>query len=99
LAIKYQAPVLGRYNPTFETIWRVNKAVQVVLAFIVSVPLVQLDPLHPAKVEPAAGVAVKVTDVPLLYVPEQVLPQLIPPGLLVTVPLPVPDFATERVKV
>ena len=72
---------------------------QLVFAFIATVPLVQPDPLQPAKVDPAAGVAVKVTAVPLLYVPEQVLPQLMPAGLLVTVPLPVPAFVIERVKV
>ena len=66
-------------------------AVQVLLAFIVTEPVVQPVPLQPAKVEPVAGVAVKVTEVPLLYDAEQLLPQLlIPAGLLVTVPLPVP---------
>jgi hypothetical protein len=53
-------------------------------------------PLQPAKVEPAAGVAVNVTAVPLAYEAEQVAPQLIPAGLLVTVPLPVPLFVTVR---
>jgi hypothetical protein len=47
-------------------------------------------PLQPANVEPLAGVAVKVTIVPLLYDAEHALPQFIPEGLLVTVPLPVP---------
>ena len=60
------------------------------LAFIVTAPVVQPVPLQPAKVEPAAGVAVKLTIVPLLYDAEQLLPQLMPVGLLVTVPLPVP---------
>ena len=44
-------------------------AVQVLLAFIVTIvtePVVQPVPLQPAKVEPVAGVAVKVTEVPLL---------------------------------
>jgi hypothetical protein len=44
-------------------------------------------------------VAVKVTAAPLLKVAEQVLPQLMPAGLLVMVPLPVPAFATVRLKV
>ena len=69
------------------------------MAFIVTAPLVQAEPLQPAKVEPVAGVALKVTRVPLLYNAEQVLPQLIPAGVLVTVPLPVPALVTERVKV
>jgi hypothetical protein len=49
-------------------------AVQVALAFMVTVPVVQPEPDQPAKVEPAAGVAVKVTDVPLLKAAEHVLP-------------------------
>lgn len=39
---------------------------QVVLPFRVTVPAVQPVPLQPAKVEPAARVAVKVIVVPLL---------------------------------
>ena len=56
-------------------------------------------PVQPAKVEPVAALAVKVTVVPLLKVPEQVLPQLMPAGELVTVPLPVPALTIERPKV
>jgi hypothetical protein len=47
-------------------------------------------PDHPANVDPEAAVAVSVTDVPLLKFAVQVAPQLIPEGLLVTVPEPVP---------
>ncbi len=54
-------------------------------------------PLHPAKVEPAAGVAVKVIAVPGVTDCEQVAPQLMPAGLLVTVPEPVPLFVTDTV--
>src|SRR5439155_18310083 len=56
-------------------------------------------PLQPVKVEPAAGVAVSVTTVPLAKLAEQVAAQLIPAGELVTVPLPVPAGVTVRVKV
>ena len=56
-------------------------------------------PLQPAKVEPHAAVAVRVTAVPLARVAEQVDVQLMPPVLEVTVPLPVPFFATARAKV
>ena len=52
----------------------------------VHVPVPVHAPLQPANVEPDAGVALKVTTVPLLKEAEQVLPQLIPAGLLVTVP-------------
>src|SRR5437016_2584324 len=59
----------------------------------------QPPPLQPVKVEPAAGVAVSVTAVPLVKLAEQVAPQVIPAGALVTVPLPVPAGVTVRVKV
>ena len=56
-------------------------------------------PAQPMKVEPAAAVAVRVTAVPLVKLAEQVAPQLIPTGELVTVPLPVPAGVTVRAKV
>ena len=62
---------------------------------MVTVPVEQPAPLQPTNVEPVAAVAVRVTIVPLLKLAEQVLPQLIPLGELLTVPLPVPDFATD----
>src|SRR5438094_8434832 len=55
-------------------------------------------PLQPLKVEPAAGLAVNVTAVPLVKLAEQVTPQLIPTGALVTVPLPVPALLTVSAK-
>jgi len=60
---------------------------------------VQPPPLQPVKVEPAAGVAVSVTAVPLANVAEQVVPQAIPAGALVTVPVPAPLGLTVNVKV
>ena len=54
-------------------------------------------PLHPAKVEPPAAAAVSVTLVPLLYDAAHVLPQLIPAGEEVTVPVPVPALVTVSV--
>ncbi len=62
-------------------------------------PLEQPVPDQPAKIEPGAGVAVSVTAVPLLRVAEQEPPQLIPAGLLLTVPLPVPALATVSANV
>src|SRR5207245_4124328 len=59
----------------------------------------QPPPLQPLKVEPAAGVAVSVTAVPLAKLAAHVAPQVIPAGELVTVPLPVPAGVTVRVKV
>jgi hypothetical protein len=58
----------------------------------------QPPPLQPAKAEPAAGVAVSVTAVPLVKPCEQVAPQARPAGALLTVPVPVPDFVTPSVK-
>ncbi len=79
-------------------VWSVKVAVTVVAAETVTthdpVP-VQPPPLQPLKIEPAAGVAVSVTAVPLVKLTEQVAPQVMPDGLLVTVPVPVP--ALERV--
>src|SRR5262245_44975835 len=59
----------------------------------------QPPPLQPVKVEPAAGAAVSVTAVPLVYGAAQVAPQLMPAGLEVTVPLPAPALVTARVMV
>jgi hypothetical protein len=55
----------------------------------------QPPPLQPVKVEPFFGVAVRVTTVPLAYASEQSGPQLMPDGVLVTVPGP--DSAAVRV--
>src|SRR5829696_252713 len=59
----------------------------------------QPSPSQPANVDPDAGVAVSVTDVPLVKLAEQLDPQLMPAGLLVTVPLPPPDLTTVRVRI
>ena len=55
--------------------------------------------LQPAKVLPAAGVAVRVTLVPLGKFPLQVVPQLMPAGLLVIAPVPEPELVTVSVLV
>jgi hypothetical protein len=54
-------------------------------------------PPHPLKVEPVMGVAVNVTVAPVAYTSEQSLPQAIPAGLEVTVPLPFPWRVTVSV--
>jgi hypothetical protein len=51
-------------------------------------------PDQPANVEPEAAVAVSVTAVPLAKLALHVGAQLIPEGLLVTVPVPVPALWT-----
>ena len=56
-------------------------------------------PDQPAKVEPDVGVAVRVTEVPLVNDAEQVEPHEMPDGFDEMVPAPVPDRLTERAKV
>src|SRR5262245_26963318 len=53
-------------------------------------PVPEHAPLQPAKVEPPAGVAVRLTTVPELKASVQSTPQAMPGGLDVTVPPPVP---------
>jgi hypothetical protein len=61
----------------------------------VQVRLVPLQlPVHPAKVEFAPTVAVRVTWVPLVKLALQAVPQLIPEGVLAMVPVPVPPRLT-----
>ena len=68
----------------------VNVAVQLFAAFMVTEPSAQsLSPLQLEKVYPDAGVALRVTTVALEKLLVQVEPQLIPDGLLVTVPVPI----------
>jgi hypothetical protein len=58
------------------------------------VPVPEQAPDQPAKTEPAAGVAVRVIRVLVLKLAEQVAPQLIPAGELLTDPDPVPARVT-----
>src|SRR5215470_8726910 len=85
-----------------EKLCNVNVAVTEAAAFMVTVQVpvpVQPPPLQPENVEPAAGVAVNVTAVPVVKDVEHVVPQEIPVGALVTVPLPAPALETVRVEV
>src|SRR3989442_13289162 len=101
LLVTVPAPV-----PALETVsvkvCRVKVAATVVAAESVTVQAPvpeQPPPLQPLKVEPAAGAAVSVTAVPLAKLAAQVAPQVIPAGLLVTAPVPVPPFETVSAKV
>jgi hypothetical protein len=67
-----------------------------VFAFIVTLqaPVPLHPPAHPPNVEVAAGVSVSVTTVSAGNVSWHVVPQLMPAGLLVMVPAPVPELCT-----
>ena len=77
-----------------------NAAVTAVSAFITTtrVPVPEYPPPdHPVKSEFESALALSVIFLPGLTFSVQLVPQLIPAGLLVTVPLPVPDFVTVSV--
>src|SRR2546425_926624 len=96
------APAVGVMMEAAGGVMSVNVAVTAVAALRVTVQAPgpeQPPPLQPLKVEPAAGAAVSVTAVPLAKLAAQVAPQVMPAGLLVTVPAPVPALETVSVKV
>src|SRR5213594_2466079 len=96
------APAVGVMMEAAGGVMSVNVAVTVVAALRVTVQAPgpeQPPPLQPLKVEPAAGAAVSVTAVPLAKLAAQVAPQVMPAGLLVTVPAPAPALETVSVKV
>src|SRR5258708_833223 len=78
---------------------RVKDAPTLVAAFIVTmhVPVPLHAPVQPENVEPEAAVGVSVTDMPCAKFALHIAPQLIPAGLLITEPLPVPESATMSV--
>ncbi len=81
------------------TFW-VKLAVTDLAALIVTtqVPVPeQPSPLQPVNVESGSFVADNVTPVLLLKKAEQAEPQVIPAGVLVTIPLPVPLLETDNV--
>src|SRR2546425_681738 len=57
----------------------------------------QLPPLQPANTEPPSGITVSVTTVPLTKLAEQLEPQLMPAGVLVTVPMPALETVSVKV--
>ena len=71
-----------------------DRAALIVITHAVLVPVQA--PRHSRKAPPAPALAVRVTDVPLVKLAAQVAPQVIPVGLLLTVPLLLPPV--ERVR-
>lgn len=61
-------------------------------------PVPEQAPLHPPNVEPELAEAVSVTVAPAAKLAAHVLPQFIPEGLLVTIPLPLPIRSTFNTK-
>src|SRR5574337_493850 len=78
-----------------------NVAVTDLAIFIVRVQVRAVPAQSPPqlKVEPPVGAAVRVTPAPLVNVAKQTPGQLIPAGLLVTVPVPLPATVTVTEKV
>ena len=85
-------------------VWNTGSSVNVALAvcaalMVTAHVLAPLQaPLQPVKLEPAAGVAVSVTTVSSKKLAAHVAPQLMPAGLLVIAPLPVPARLTDNVR-
>ncbi len=76
----------------------VNAASTLAAAFRVTLqlPVPEHAPVQPVNVEPEVAVAVSVTLVPWLKLALQVAPQLMPAGVVATVPVPVPLRVTVR---
>src|SRR5262249_24384103 len=89
--LKSRSTVAGGGPATGKTTAAVRT--HVILTVHVPVPL-HPSPLQPVKRDPLALLAIRVTLVPASKAALQVLPQLIPAGLEVTMPLPVPAFVT-----
>jgi hypothetical protein len=98
LLVTVPVPVPASFTVNANDVVVLNVAVTDSAAIIeiehVPVPLQAAFPLHPANVEPVPAVAVKVTTELSAKLAEQAVPQLMPAGLLVTVPVPVPAFVT-----
>jgi hypothetical protein len=77
---------------------KVNVAVQARATDIVTLPSLQsASPLQPENTEPGAGVAVRVTMDAAAKSAEHVTPQVMPAGVVVTEPAPVPAFVIVNV--
>ena len=88
-------PVPARLTESVNRGTKVAVTEVAVLTVTVHVPVpAQEAPLHPVNTDPDVAAAVSVTLVPLMKLAEQVAPQLIPLGELVTVPEPAPALVT-----
>ena len=77
---------------------RVNPAWTSLASFIETVhaPVPEQAPDHPLNIEFASAVALRLTEIPSMKACEHEVPQLMPAGELVAVPLPDPVLLTLR---
>jgi len=85
-------------KPPLLAVEKVALTARTELIVTVQAPVPVQAPFQPVNVDPVAGVAVKATVVPLPNDARHVVPQEMPAGVLLTVPLPVPDFVTVSAK-
>src|SRR2546422_863502 len=96
VSVPVPVPVLETVNVRFCNVnIAVTEPAWLIVTWHVPVPA-QPSPLHPVKSLPVAGVAVSVTTAAAGKGAEQVDPQSIPAGELVTVPEPLPVLDTVR---
>ena len=101
LLVTVPEPFPPRVTLSTGTLWTGLK-VAVTCWLALSVTVQALVPLHPPPVHPmndefAPAVAASVTDVPGAKLALQVCPQLMPEGLLATLPVPVPLRVTVNI--
>jgi hypothetical protein len=96
VTVPVPVPAFVTVSASMATLAGLNVAVTEALAVkvIAHEPVPEHAPDQPAKVDPALGVAVSVTATPLGKLVLHVCPQLMPPGVLVTVPAPLPEACT-----
>src|SRR5579872_2645140 len=102
LLLTVPVPVPANVTESAKVVTEVLKVAVTALAAVMvtlQVPVPEQAPLQPAKVDPAAAVAVRVTGVPLAKLALQVLGQVMPAGLLLTDPEPVPASVTVNANV
>jgi len=98
VTVPFPPPDLSTFSVTWSgAMSKTGNAVKSLSSVMVQGPVPpHLGPFQPVSVEPGAGVAVKVTTVPIGKAATHVVPQSMPSGWLVTVPDPVPFFCTVR---
>ena len=88
--ITVPVPVPAKLTDSWNRGIKVAVTVIAELTVTLQAPVPVQAPPQPVNTDPAAAIALSVTAVPDVNVAEHVAPQLIPAGLLVTVPAPAP---------